>query len=116
MQRHDWPGNVRELQNVIHRSFLLSDDALMRIPDASRTVERRNNVQDRRQDLDFEMSFKAAKAKELAQFEKRYLSRLIAETRGNISMAARRAGKERSALGKLLKKYDLVTQSSRDRR
>jgi DNA-binding NtrC family response regulator len=116
MQRHDWPGNVRELENIIHRFFLLSDDAPMWIPDPSRTAERRNNVEDRRQDLALEMGFRVAKARAIAQFEKRYLSWLIAETHGNISMAARRAGKERSALGKLLKKHGLAKQSSRDRR
>jgi DNA-binding NtrC family response regulator len=25
---YDWPGNVRELRNVVHRSFVLSDDAI----------------------------------------------------------------------------------------
>ena len=40
-------------------------------------------------------------------FEKDYLTRLIAEQEGNISQAARIAGKDRSDLGKLLKKHSL---------
>jgi DNA-binding NtrC family response regulator len=32
---------------------------------------------------------------------------LLAETRGNVSLAARRSGKERRSLGKLLKKYGI---------
>jgi DNA-binding NtrC family response regulator len=26
--QHHWPGNVRELRNIVHRSFVLSDDAV----------------------------------------------------------------------------------------
>ena len=40
-------------------------------------------------------------------FEKSYLTRLMAEHQGNISMAALSSGKERRDLGRLLKKYNL---------
>ncbi len=36
-----------------------------------------------------------------------YLEQLIAATAGNVSAAAQRAGKERRAFGKLLKKYGI---------
>ncbi len=28
IERHPWPGNVRELRNIVHRSFVLSDDVV----------------------------------------------------------------------------------------
>jgi transcriptional regulator with GAF, ATPase, and Fis domain len=40
-------------------------------------------------------------------FERDYLIRLMSEHQGNVSRAARTAGKERRELGKLLKKYHL---------
>ena len=43
----------------------------------------------------------------LEQFEQHYLSQLMARTHGNVSQAARLAGKERRAFGKLLKKHGL---------
>ena len=52
--------------------------------------------------------FQAAKARAIAQFEKSYLASLLSQTQGNVSLAADLSGKERSALGKLLKKYGLA--------
>ena len=51
------------------------------------------------------MDMKAAKAKVIERFERDYLETLIAAAGGNVSAAARHAGKERRAFGKLLKKY-----------
>ena len=43
----------------------------------------------------------------IARFERDYLEQAIASTRGNVSLAAQHAGKERRAFGKLLKKYGI---------
>ncbi len=40
-------------------------------------------------------------------FERNYLQEVLTIADGNVSKAARIAGKERRALGKLLKKYDI---------
>jgi DNA-binding NtrC family response regulator len=52
-------------------------------------------------------TFQDAKASAIARFERAYFTELLARTRGNISQAARISGKERSRLGKMLKKYGL---------
>lgn len=36
---HSWPGNVRELKNVMHRAFVLSDDAVDVDIDTSKRIE-----------------------------------------------------------------------------
>ena len=46
-----------------------------------------------------------AKARAIETFERAYLIQLMREAGGNVTSAAKRAGKERRALGKLLKKY-----------
>ncbi|MEJ2509753.1 MAG: helix-turn-helix domain-containing protein, partial [Gammaproteobacteria bacterium] len=51
--------------------------------------------------------FSEAKAETLARFERAYLESVLSQTKGNITQAARMAGKERRALGKLLKKYGI---------
>lgn len=38
LMQHTWPGNVRELRSVIQRSFLLSDDDMVRIHSLDRRV------------------------------------------------------------------------------
>jgi DNA-binding NtrC family response regulator len=95
LSQHRWPGNVRELENLIHRHFLLSDLPVIRLaPQSARAVAA-------------EATFREAKAHAIAEFERHYLAALLARTRGNISLAARLSGKERSRLCKLVKKYGL---------
>jgi len=102
MMRYAWPGNVRELESVIHRNVLLCDGDDLVFEEVLRE----------RGDLDPEGSaryqdFQSAKAQAIAEFEREYLSRLLHDTQGNVSAAARLACKERRSLGKLLKKYGL---------
>jgi DNA-binding NtrC family response regulator len=55
-------------------------------------------------DPDWRKNQRAAKAHALAEFESAYLSQMLAAARGNVTIAARMAGKERRSFGKLLKK------------
>ena len=105
MTSYSWPGNVRELENLIHRGVLLSDDSNIVIerPDDRSTPQEGLVVTD---DL-IDRSFSKAKAETIEAFERRYLTQLMRRTGGNITQAARYAGKERSALGKLIKKHQI---------
>jgi DNA-binding NtrC family response regulator len=108
MKNYPWPGNVRELENFVHRALLLSKGPLIlplptqRLP----SIGSENNPQFE-SSSDYRENFNEAKAQAISHFEKQYLQWLMAECHGNISLAAKRAGKERSALGKLLKKYQI---------
>ncbi|MGD8990705.1 MAG: sigma-54 dependent transcriptional regulator [Desulfobacterales bacterium] len=91
---HDWPGNVRELENTVECAValatqnIISEDALL----ADQTAAEGGP-----------QSLKDAKE----EFEKNYLIQLIELTRGNVSQAAKLAGKYRADLYQLLKKYDI---------
>ncbi len=106
MQDYGWPGNVRELENVVHRAFVVAPGP---------TIEPRHVLPSEEGDGEpvnhgrraFDEGFSAAKARVVARFEKRYLRWLMRETGGNVTRAARRAGKERRSLGKLLKKHGI---------
>jgi DNA-binding NtrC family response regulator len=54
-------------------------------------------------------SYKAQKRRMLEAFERQYLAQLMIEQGGNVSRAARAAGKERRDLGKLLKRYGFAS-------
>jgi DNA-binding NtrC family response regulator len=56
---------------------------------------------------DAPLQYQAAKARALAEFETGYLSGVLRAARGNVSVAARMAGKERRSFGKLLKKHGI---------
>jgi len=107
-----WPGNVRELHNRIQREFLLSDgpDILVRelVPDN----DRRRQL-DRRLACPTTLNFNEAKQQVVNAFERSQLQRLMREAAGNVSNAARLAGKERRALGKLLKKHGIAADDFR---
>jgi two-component system response regulator PilR (NtrC family) len=108
MRRYDWPGNVRELENLIEREFLMGEGATLRLsPPSEMRMERRQRAGDRRKLAGFDGAFNRIKAHVMEDFELRYLRWVLAETHGNVTLAATRAGKERRALGKLLKKHGI---------
>lgn len=106
---YEWPGNVRELENLMLREFLLADHDVICLPSLSDGAA--NDLAEAVFDL--EQTFKSAKAKAVAKFERTYLDHLLTKTNGNISLAARISGTDRSALNKLAKKHGLVSERFR---
>ncbi len=101
---YDWPGNVRELQNVIERAVVFSDKNVLEsqnfdIPQASKDI--------------FAETFQKAKARVVVEFEKEYIHSLLTAHRGNITHAARIAGKNRRAFWELIRKHQIDVESFR---
>lgn len=111
MNTYSWPGNVRELENLVHRAVLTSDGPVIDISHLMRGASTADTASNNRYTAMTAISFNDAKCKVIAEFEKQYLGRLMNEAQGNVTRAARIAGKERRALGKLLKKYGIVRAS-----
>ena len=110
LRQHPWPGNVRELENWIHREVLLAEGDEIRgaarcqaMPAGDRTLAVAGAPPD----------YRTAKARVLAEFDRGYLSHVLAAAGGNVTAAARMAGKERRAFGKLLKKHGIDRVSFR---
>ena len=103
LRQHPWPGNVRELENWIHREVLLAEGDEIRTsghPMSSCTAGRDGLA-------GVAPDYRAAKARALAEFDSTYLSHVLTAARGNVTVAARMAGKERRSFGKLLKKHSI---------
>lgn len=110
LQQQSWPGNVREFENTLLRSFLLSTGKYLDMHfDNTSDEELLSNMPDTGdiEDLDSQPSFQDAKAIAIESFEKNYLTQVMKATQGNVTLAAKIAGKERRALGKLLQKYQI---------
>ena len=100
MMLHEWPGNVRELENTVEGAVALATQNIISDELILPT-------------LSFEdTSLKPFKnAKE--NFEKNYLVQLIELTHGNVSQAAKLAGKYRADLYDLLKKHNIKPEDYR---
>lgn len=113
LQQQNWPGNVREFENTLLRSYLLSSGDYVDVGDdfISPCVLSDVDAEYIADPLEFSlgasMSFQDAKARAIVDFEKKYLSHVMQITHGNVTLAAKVAGKERRALGKLLQKYHI---------
>ncbi len=96
---YSWPGNIRELEAVIQRSIILSRQDMLCAADIELP-----GVED---PPELAAGFGAAKRQLIGNFERNYLVRLLEESEGNVSRAARSAGKERRAFQRLLQKHNL---------
>jgi len=108
LRQHPWPGNVRELENFLHRAFLMSDEPELEVDAADFGQGPRSPTGTAFPDAGLaDQTFRAAKASAIEDFERGYLLHAMRSARGNVAAAARRAGKERRAFGKLLKKHGI---------
>jgi DNA-binding NtrC family response regulator len=82
-----WPGNVRELRNAIERSCIVGWQA---------------------SEADARLSHAQAKAQALHEWERLWVTRLLAEHGGNLTHAARAARIGRSHLRRLAQQYQIA--------
>ncbi|WDE02764.1 sigma-54-dependent Fis family transcriptional regulator [Thalassomonas viridans] len=126
LKQYHWPGNIRELENTIHRYYLLAsgpviDEAVTIELDQNRLPSSASQAQpqaetsvagNREKDevSDTGLDFCEAKRKAIEDFEASFVTKLLHQTKGNVTKAANMCGKERRAFGKLVKKYQINRQ------
>jgi DNA-binding NtrC family response regulator len=93
--RHPWPGNVRELRNAVEAAVVVGPGSL---EPAAAPLELADGPLP---------PYKEARAAHVGDFERRYLTRLMEESGGNVSQAARAAKMDRSHLIDLLHRHNL---------
>ncbi|MFT3775267.1 MAG: sigma 54-interacting transcriptional regulator [Minicystis sp.] len=105
--RQDWPGNVRELRAAVERAILMEDPELWM--EATLGAPAREELGstagvDHADDIALG-SFRAAKERAMARWERGYLEALVRHTGGNVSQAARTAHMDRNHLRDLIKRH-----------
>lgn len=106
LNRYDWPGNVRELRNAIERAVALSQRPEI-LPSHITEIA----IEDTRISDSTSTGFREARSRAIESFEKEYVEEKMRESKGNVSLAARLAKKERRAFGRLVKRYRIKSQN-----
>jgi DNA-binding NtrC family response regulator len=96
IKRYSWPGNIRELKNLLERALLFLDGKVLG-----------------RKDLRFDMGATPATADAessltLKDLERRHITRVLEEEKGNVEKSASRLGIPRSSLYEKIRRYGLV--------
>lgn len=102
MLMYSWPGNVRELENTMEYAAamatkdVISEDLVLQAqPSEENSLKPLKDAKD--------------------DFEKNYIIQLIELTKGNVSQAAKLAGKYRADFYELLRKYNLKAADFREK-
>lgn len=111
LARQPWPGNVRELLNYVRRLAVFSSGQAIDLP-LIHLVE--GNLFQKPGPIKFQTLYRDAKKQSLDIFSREYLTRLLQETRGNISETSRISGLERASIQKIIKRLNLDITQYRD--
>ncbi|HEX8130964.1 MAG TPA: sigma-54 dependent transcriptional regulator [Pyrinomonadaceae bacterium] len=116
---YDWPGNVRELKNAVERAMVLAegDELTARdLPEEIRASPDKANADAPRQASgesegtgdDLPVPFTADFRADRREFERRYITRCLEETGGNVTRAATILGMHRQSLQHKLRELGLA--------
>lgn len=95
-----WPGNVRELFNVTQRAVAFSPGPLILPSHLLLGVPMADTVSTNGQ-------FRQERSRVIGEFERCYIEAMLRKHQGNVTHAAREAGKDRRVFGRLMKKYQI---------
>lgn len=127
---YPWSGNVRELEGVIQRAAVLCASSVLEpedidhfspcggalLEDSSLREDKKEACSPFISASDFPVtdhSLQKVKIQAIGQFERSYLTNLLIAHKGNITHAAKAAGKDRRTLQRLLRKYNLDARAFR---
>jgi DNA-binding NtrC family response regulator len=109
LEEYRWPGNVRELENVVERAVVLAEgDTITARELPPKLLGEFFYLPETRSETDFiHLPYRSAKQKALNLFNRAYISNLLRQTLGNVSLASEKAGMDRSNFKKIIKKCDI---------
>ncbi len=95
-----WPGNVRELESTLQRAVVMCGSATIQPQDIECAGLAPGTSR-------LEGSLRAAKTSATMDVERAYLVKTLVTFRGNVTHAAKAAGKERRSFQRLLRKHGI---------
>lgn len=108
---YDWPGNVRELKNTIDRAVIMAEGVEVRAQDLPEEItpgaQRVQTVSAEGPGDGLRVPFTADFREDRREFERRYISRCLEHTQGNVTRAAEILGMHRQSLQHKLRQLGL---------
>jgi len=108
---HDWPGNVRELENTIEYAVAMTRNDMVGadyiLPGKITPLETKLGFSSAREKTSAEVEGLKSLKDARDAFERDYLTQVLVLAEGNVSHAAKIAGKYRADFYDLLKKHEL---------
>lgn len=108
-----WSGNVRELQNEVRKTVLFTDGEVIRPQDFQYASIKLPCAEENTDGL-WNLAYKEARRNLLEKFNVKYISQLLKECNGNVSLAAKKADLERQSLQHLMRKYGINSEEYRN--
>src|SRR5712664_1127000 len=105
LKRYPWPGNLRELENIIERAVVLATSRQIEVARLPLHLQ-----ESAPPPIQAGLSLLQAKERAVARVEREAVARFLSEARGNISVAAQKAGITRRNFHRLLSKYSINTK------
>jgi len=106
-----WPGNVRELKNTIDRAAIMAEGEELRSEDLPEEItpgmQRARSKDDQGTGDGLNVPFTADFREDRREFERRYISRCLEHTHGNVTKAAEILGMHRQSLQHKLRQLGL---------
>ena len=103
LKAHPWPGNVRELRNFVEATLLLGE--MPSLGEDGRPLPRPTARSVGIDPALLERPYSEARGTLVEAFEAAYLDRLLERAEGNVSLASRLAGMNRSYLRELIARH-----------
>jgi DNA-binding NtrC family response regulator len=101
LRAHRWPGNVRELRNWVEATVAMGERPELASQEAN------DKTSGSAEGSISHLSYKDARRTVLEDFERRYLTQLLADASGNVALAARKAQMDRTYLIKLVQRHGI---------
>jgi DNA-binding NtrC family response regulator len=99
MMAYDWPGNIRELRNTLERATVLAEGDVITLHD----------LPDKLRAIDVEGIATSSLRQAMDDFERDYIQRGLAESKGNKETTAERLGIDLATLYRKIKKLKIET-------
>jgi two-component system response regulator AtoC len=99
---YGWPGNVRELENAIERAVVLAEDSSLKPDHFPPELDRRSNTDHMDEFINGNSLKKAQKV-----LEKKLITKVLSQTRGNRTQASRLLEISHPSLLSKIKAYDI---------